>query len=93
MWVRAVLIAKQRLSKHVPTNMQKYRTSITRQWTFFCAVARPEAIEPETQAGWRKSRRSEFRESAVECDSTKGIRLCQEDLVCEFKTAYVLQLQ
>jgi hypothetical protein len=33
----------------------------------------------------RESRRSEFRESAVE-----GIRLCQEDLVCELKTVRVI---
>jgi hypothetical protein len=37
-----------------------------------------------------KSRRSEFRESAVEGDSKNGIRLCQEDLVCELKTVHML---
>jgi hypothetical protein len=38
----------------------------------------------------RESRRSELRESAVEGDDKKGIRLCREDLVCELKTAHVL---
>jgi hypothetical protein len=36
---------------------------------------------------------SELRESAVEGDSKKGIRLCQEDLVCELTILHVLQLQ
>jgi hypothetical protein len=41
----------------------------------------------------RETRRWEFRESAVEGDSKKGIRLRQDDLVCELETVHVLQLQ
>jgi hypothetical protein len=38
----------------------------------------------------RESRRSEFWQSAVEGESKEGIRLCQEDLVCDLKTLHVL---
>jgi hypothetical protein len=38
-----------------------------------------------TESEERQSRRSELRESTLEGDSKKGIRLCQEDFVCELK--------
>jgi hypothetical protein len=79
-WVRAMPNAKQRLNKHVRTNMQQMTVDV-----FSMLLSDPRLYNRKLRPATEPSRGSEFRESAVE-----GIRLCQGDVVYDMKTSRVL---